>query len=212
MTPPGPTAGSWGHAESHRPWSQPGESVPETPPVTVPVAWLGRTSTEDAQDPTLSLPRQLRNARAALPPGWVIVAHFYDVESGRKDLDARGTSQAHERFSIPIPRDGSITDLLEEAQRPDRRFAAVICESIERVARRTYFGTKIEYELEQAGVALCAADEPIVTGPGAKRATPTLTRRVKQAVSEWYVLQMLELSWDGFIEHTRQGWNTGKPP
>lgn len=182
------------------------------PPVTVPVAWLGRTSTEDAQDPTLSLPRQLRNARAALPPGWVIVAHFYDVESGRKELADRGHSLAHTRFDIPIPRDGSISDLLEEAERPDRRFAAVICESIERVARRTYFGTKIEYELEEAGVALCAADEPIVTGRGAKRATPTLTRRVKQAVSEWYVLQMLELSWDGFCEHTRQGWNTGKPP
>lgn len=142
----------------------------------------------------------------------MIVAHFYDVESGRKDPDQRGHSTAHQRFPIPISRDGSIADLLEEAQRPDRRFAAVICESIERVARRTYFGTKIEYELEQAGVALCAADEPIVTGRRAKRATPTLTRRVKQAVSEWYVLQMLELSWDGFVEHTQQGWNTGKPP
>jgi site-specific DNA recombinase len=142
----------------------------------------------------------------------VIVAHFYDVESGRKSLDSRGRSAAHERFDIPIPRDGSIADLLREAQQPDRRFAVVICESIERVARRMYFGTKIEYELEQAGVALCAADEPIVTGPRAKRATPTLTRRVKQAVSEWYVLQMLELSWDGFLEHVEQGWNIGKPP
>ena len=176
------------------------------------MAWLGRTSTEDQQDPTLSLPRQLRNARAALPPGWVIVAHFYDVESGRKDLADRGNSDAHSRFAIPIPRDGSIKDLLAEAQRPDRRFAAVLCESIERVARRMYYGTKIEHELEQAGVALCAADEPIVTGPHAKRSTPTLTRRVKQAVAEWYVLQMLELSWDGYIEHTKQGWNTGKPP
>jgi site-specific DNA recombinase len=185
---------------------------PTAAPVTVPVAWLGRTSTEDNQDPTLSLPRQLQNARKALPPGWVIVAHFYDIESGRKDLDARGRSLAHTRFAIPIPRDGGIADLLEEVERPDRRFAAVICESIERVARRTYFGTKIEYQLEQAGVALCAADEPIVTGRRAKRATPTLTRRVKQAVAEWYVLQMLELSWDGAVEHTRQGWNTGKPP
>ncbi len=178
----------------------------------VPVAWLGRTSTEDSQDPTLSLPRQLRNARAALPPGWVIVAHFYDVESGRKDLAARGRGHAHENFNIPIPRDGGIADILDEAKSPNRRFAAVICESIERVARRTYFGTKIEFELESDGVALCAADEPIMTNSKAKRATPTLTRRVKQAVSEWYVLQMLELSWDGFIEHTQQGWNVGKPP
>jgi hypothetical protein len=181
-------------------------------PTPVPVAWLGRTSTEDAQDPTLSLPRQLSNARAALPAGWVIVAHFYDVESGRKDPGARGHSQAHAQFGIPIPRDGGIADLLAESVRPDRRSAAVICESIERVARRTYFGTKIEYELEQAGVALLAADEPIVTGHRAKRATPTLTRRVKQAVSERYILQVLELSWDGFRVHTEQGWNTGNPP
>lgn len=207
-----PSTRPWAHPVPGRPWSTPGIPDAAALPVTVPVAWLGRTSTEDAQDPTLSLPRQLRNARAALPPGWVIVAHFYDVESGRKELRERGNSLAHQQFQIPIPRDGSVADLLDEAQRPDRRFAAVICESIERVARRTYFGTKIEYELEQAGVALCAADEPIVTGPRAKRATPTLTRRVKQAVSEWYVLQMLELSWDGFIEHVSQGWNVGKPP
>ncbi len=41
----------------------------------------------------------------------MIVAHFYDVESGRKDLAARG----HERFNIPVPRDGGIQDLLSEA-------------------------------------------------------------------------------------------------
>jgi site-specific DNA recombinase len=179
---------------------------------TIPVAWLGRTSTEDAQDPTLSLPRQLRKSRAALPPNWVIVAHYYDVESGRKDLDQRGRGTAHEQFDIPIPRDGGIQDLLEAAARPDRPFAAVICESIERVARRTYFGTKVEYELERSGVTLCAADEPISATPGARKATPTLTRRVKQAVAEWYVLQMLELSLEGTIEHIRQGWNIGKPP
>jgi len=54
------------------------------------LAFLGRVSTIDQQDPTLSIPRQLRNAHAALPPGAEIVAHFYDVESGRKDLDERG--------------------------------------------------------------------------------------------------------------------------
>jgi site-specific DNA recombinase len=147
----------------------------------------------------------------------VIVAHFYDVESGRKDLAERGRGHAHERFAIPVPRDGGIADLLEEAARPDRRFVAVVCESIERVARRTYFGTKVEYELEQSGVALLAADEPLPSGQArpngrsAKRATPILTRRVKQAIAEWYVLQMLELSWDGFCTHTEQGWNIGKP-
>jgi hypothetical protein len=34
-------------------------------PAVIPVAWMGRTSTDDQQDPTLSLPRQLE----ALPGG-----------------------------------------------------------------------------------------------------------------------------------------------
>jgi site-specific DNA recombinase len=187
----------------------------------VPVAWVGRTSDEEAQDPTLSLPRQLENSRSRLPDGFVIVAHFYDVESGRNSMDLRGHGHDHEQFDIPIPRDGGIADLLAEAHQPDRRFVAVVCESIDRVARITYFGTKIEYELEQAGVALLAADEGIdpaavsALADGAvpvKRATPTLTRRVKQAIAEWYVLNMLELSWGGFKAHTDQGYNIGKPP
>jgi site-specific DNA recombinase len=81
---------------------------------------------------------------------------------------------------------------------------------IDRIARRTYYGAKIEHELEQAGVALFAADEPILVS--GKRATAILTRRVKQGVAEWYVLEMLEKSWDGACEHTRQGWNVGRPP
>ncbi|WP_067818857.1 recombinase family protein [Actinomadura kijaniata] len=201
------------------PWEDSGDiDAPiEATGIAMPVAWLGRTSTDDQQDPTLSLPRQLHNARDALPAQCTIVAHFYDVESGRMDLDARGRGKAHEAFDISIARDGGIQDLLAEAKRPDRRFVAVICESVERVARRTYFGTKIEYELEQAGVLLLAAHEPMPdfdrprTGRARKCATPTLARRVKQAVAEWYVLNMLELSWDAFCEHTEQGWNVGKP-
>ncbi|MFI9559152.1 recombinase family protein [Nonomuraea endophytica] len=174
------------------------------------VAWCGRTSTEDLQDPTLSLPRQLDNSRAALPPGAVIVAHFYDIESGRKNLEDRGYGTAHERFAIPIPRDGGIQDLLAEAARDNRRFDAVICEGIDRISRRTFYGTKIEHELEQLGVALFAADEPITLN--GKRATAILTRRVKQGIAEWYAVQMMEASWDGLRTHTQQGWNVGRPP
>jgi site-specific DNA recombinase len=70
-------------------------------------------------------------------------------------------------------------------------------------------------------VALLAADEGIDPSaiPGLneggspfRRATPTLTRRVKQAIAEWYVLNMLELSWGGLKAHTGQGYNIGKPP
>jgi site-specific DNA recombinase len=177
-------------------------------------AFAGRTSTYDQQDPTLSLPRQLRASQAVLPEEAVIVAHFYDVESGRKELADRGHGHAHEQFQIPIPRDGGLADLLEEAERPGRRFDVVICESIDRIARRTYIATEIEHRLEQAGVCLIAADEPITLTTGrrqAKTATQVLTRRVKQGVAEWYVLDLLEKSWGGFEIHTEAGFNIGKP-
>ncbi|GAA3239705.1 recombinase family protein [Actinocorallia longicatena] len=174
------------------------------------VAFLGRTSTEDQQDPTLSLPRQLASCHAALPEHSTFVAHFYDIESGRKDLAARGKGRGHERFSIPVPRDGGIQDLLEEAASPSRRFDVVICEEIGRVARRSYIGTMIEARLEEAGVLLLAADEPIVLN--GKRSSQILTRRVKQGVAEWYVLQLLEMSWGGLQQHIEQGFNIGRPP
>lgn len=176
----------------------------------VAVAFLARVSTDDQQDPTLSLPRQLANCQAAMPAGWRITAYFWDIESGRTALEHRGRGTAHERIDVPLPRDGGLTDLLDEAEHPRRRFDAVICESIDRLARRTYIGTRIEHDLEQLGVRLYAADEPI--DPRGKRSTGLLTRRVKQGVAEWYVTDMLERSWDGFKVHTGQGWNIGKPP
>ena len=201
-------SGSLGHARLYRQ-----DAAAAIVPSVLRVAWAGRTSTYDQQDPTLSLPRQLRASRDVLPENAVIVAHFYDVESGRKDLADRGQGHAHELFKIPIPRDGGIADLLEEARRRDRRFDVVICESIDRIARRTYIATEIEHQLEQAGVRLLAADEPIMlpaAGRRAKNATQVLTRRVKQGVAEWYVLELLEKSWGGFEVHTEAGFNVGK--
>lgn len=65
------------------------------------MAWPGRTSTDDQRDPTLSLPRQPRGCRDALPDGALIVAHFYDVESGRTNPAARGRDNAYEAFDGP---------------------------------------------------------------------------------------------------------------
>ncbi|GAA5156403.1 recombinase family protein [Amycolatopsis dongchuanensis] len=184
-------------------------------PVVYRFAWLGRVSTKDMQDPTLSLPRQLGVSQRALPENAVIVANFYDVESGRMDLDARGGGHAHEQFDIPIPRDGGISDLLAEAERTDRHFDYVICESIDRTARHMYYGTSIEHRLERAGVRLLAADEPFelstVDGRKPKIATQLLTRRVKQSISEYYVVDMLEKAWDGYAVHAEAGFNIGKP-
>jgi site-specific DNA recombinase len=57
---------------------------------------------------------------------------------------------------------------------------------------------------------LLAADEPMPLI--SKRATQILTRRVKQGVAEWYVLELLEKAEDGYVVHTQQGWNIGRPP
>jgi site-specific DNA recombinase len=202
---------------------RPTEQADPADAAMIPVAWAARVSDKDSQDPTLSLPRQLNRIREALPPGYVIVAHFWDIESGRLDLDKRGYGTAQNEFDIQLPRDGGVQDLLAEAKQPSRRFVAVVCESISRMARFTYTGTKIEHDLEKAGVPLLTLDEGIsadlveqaVSGAGSsrpKKAGPVLNRRVHQAIAEWYVLNMLELSWGGFIEHTKLGWNIGKPP
>ncbi|GAA5109076.1 recombinase family protein [Haloechinothrix salitolerans] len=176
----------------------------------VRVAFLGRTSTEDQQDPRQSLMRQLGNCKAALPESWVIAAHFYDVESGRMELDLRGRGVNYERFGIPISREGGIAELLTEAAEPGRRFDVVICEGIARVARRAFEGISIERELERAEVPLFAANEPItLTGSTAQR---ILQRRINQSIAEYEVLNTLEQSWGGLCTHVREGWNIGKPP
>ena len=76
-------------------------SVGRAEPEPVPVAFLGRTSTLEMQDPRASLSRQIRSARQWLPPGWFITAWYWDIESGGLDLEARGHGQAWRSFAGP---------------------------------------------------------------------------------------------------------------
>ncbi len=177
----------------------------------VPVAFTGRTSTLTMQDPVASLRRQVREVKAKLPAGWFIAAYYWDIESGGMDLDARGHGTAHEQLpDIGIPRDGGLADLLAEARSPDPRFAAVMCEDIERSGRDTFNALRLEKELSAAGVPLFATDEPIdIAGVNS---TTVLVRRVKQGVAEWYRLQIKEKAWKGLREHSLDGWNIGTPP
>ena len=109
-----------------------------------------------------------------------------------------------------IPRDGGIADLLAEAASPNPRFAAVICEDIERSGRDTFNALKLERQLADAGIPLLAADEPIdLEG---MNATTILVRRVKQGVAEWYRFQIKEKAWKGLREHALDGWNIGPAP
>jgi hypothetical protein len=177
----------------------------------VPVAFLGRTSSERLQDPVASLRRQVRNARAWLPAGCQIVAWYWDVESGGLDLDARGHGDTGPiAAAAGIARDGGLADLLAEAKSPTPAFAFVVCEDIERSARDMYSSLRLERELQNQGIPLFATDEPFnVEGINA---TTILVRRVKQGVAEWYRLQLKGKVWDGLKEHSLDGWNLGKVP
>jgi site-specific DNA recombinase len=74
-------------------------------------------------------------------------------------------SAASAKTGLSLSRDGGLANLLAEAARHDRRFHAVACASIDRIARPTHLLTQIEHELEQAGVALLVADEGIDRPP-----------------------------------------------
>ncbi|HTX29549.1 MAG TPA: recombinase family protein [Streptosporangiaceae bacterium] len=109
-----------------------------------------------------------------------------------------------------MPRDGGMADLLAEACSPTPKFAAVICEDIERSGRDMFNALKLEKELSRQGIPLFATDEPAdIEGVNA---TTVLVRRVKQGVAEWYRLQLKEKIWKGLIEHSLDGWNIGTPP
>src|ERR1051326_8948402 len=179
-------------------------------PVPVPVAFLGRTSTLIMQDPVQSLNRQLREVQGKLPPGWFIAAHYWDIESGGMDLEDRGHGTSHQAVDVGIPRDGGLAALPAEAAGPSPRFAAVMCEDIERSGRDTFNALKLERQLRDAGIPLFATDEPInVEG---MTATTILIRWVKQGIAEWYRFQLKEKAWRGFEQHTLDGYNIGGAP
>ncbi len=150
-------------------------------------AWYGRLSTDELQQPQLAFPSQKAACEKRIDGLGRIVCEFTDVQSGRRD-DRAG-----------------IEALLDEASRPDRRFDAVVTYKAERFARRMALALAYEEELHRVGVTVYVSDE--AGEPG--RPTSVLTRRIKQAVGEWYVLELVEESRRGMEENTRQGFNTG---
>jgi site-specific DNA recombinase len=172
---------------------------------------LARTSGRILQDPFASLSRQIRNCQGWLPAGWYVAGYYWDIESGALDIEDRSQGDAYRQYAdAGIPRDGGLADLLAEARAPLPRFAAVVCEDIERSARDTFNALKLEKELSRHGIPLFATDEPAsIEGINA---TTVLVRRVKQGVAEWYRLQLKEKAWKGLEEHALAGWNSGPAP
>ena len=139
-----------------------------------------------------------------------MAGYYWDVESGGLDLEQRSQGQAWQPFAAGIPRDGGMAELLAEAAAPVPRFAAVVCEDIERSGRDTFNARKLEKKLSREGIPLFATDEPAsIEGINA---TTVLVRRVKQGVAEWFRLQLKEKAWKGLQEHSLAGWNIGPAP
>ena len=100
-------------------------------------AFYGRVSSDDAQDPSLSIPRQLVACeRAVATFGGEIVCCYWDVESGRKALEDRGQGSSAWRERVAVPCKGGLPELLAAAYHGEP-FYAVIVESIDRLSRMT---------------------------------------------------------------------------
>ncbi|GAA1370174.1 recombinase family protein [Catellatospora chokoriensis] len=191
------------------PWRTAATSIPNQ---QVRVRHVYRVSTQDLQNLYASAMRQHRRSMARHTPNMIFDGAYIDFESGRMEFDDRGQSTFDhpDLAKLPFTRLGGLPEMLTDAQAKHKPFDMIICEGADRLARFTYYGTRIEYMLEKAGVELVAADEP--QDKFARKATVVLGRRMKQAMAEVQALQIMELAWDGCVGHTQSGYNIGRAP
>src|SRR6266511_4319456 len=155
-------------------------------PVPCDSPGTGGCPRRNSSSPSLHFPRSERLASAA------------SMGSGESCATSATFSRAESERA-------GIEGLLAEATSEHRRFDAVVTYKAERFARSMYLSLHYEHELNTLGIPIYVSDE--YGEPG--RPTSVLTRRIKQAVGEWYVLELLEESRRGMEENTRQGFNTG---
>lgn len=167
-------------------------------------AFYGRVSTEDNQDPTLSLPRQLANSgRAVAEAGGRIVAHFYDVESGAMRLDARGSGKGLAAFNIPIPRG-------RRPHRPNRGGIDPVRSTRSYASRSTGLSRnpsvtfRVEEQLAEEGVRLWAIDEPFEESFGS-----IVLRHVNVGLARGYLHELKVKSRQGIETAAKQGRHAG---
>ncbi len=171
-------------------------------------AFVGRVSTKDNQNPATSLPRQVVLSSDRLEPGEEFVAHYWDVESGMLPLEMRSLTpqEAYAALALPLPRDGGLQDLLERAEQMG--ITHVIAERSDRLARIMLTSLTAEHKLEQLGIEVIYANEPI----GGTESGRLRTRRYSQVDSEIYRTTLIEMSQGGQIQHAINGWNHGYAP
>jgi DNA invertase Pin-like site-specific DNA recombinase len=173
----------------------------------VRTAFVGRCSTKDNQDPRSSIAGQVAEASVLLEPGEAFVAYFWDVESGMLGLDERseGSAEDYARLGVPVPRDGGLRELLEQAELGgiDR----VVCERIARVARNMLSSLQVEYYLKSLGIPVECANEP----RGGTTSGQLELRRTAQVRAEIYRHELVEQSMRGQRQHAANGYRHGPP-
>ena len=116
-------------------------------------AFLGRVSTEDAQDPETSRGWQLRRSRALIEPaGGVIVAEYFDIGQSR---------------SLPWSRRPEASKLLAALKDPERGFSAVVVGE----PQRAFYGNQFSLTFPvfvHYGVALWVPEVGGAVDPGSE--------------------------------------------
>ena len=123
-------------------------------------AFIGRCSTKDRQDPASSIAGQLAVCTQRLELGDSFDRHYWDVESGYLELGERSQhrDEYYSELNVPVPRDGGLSELLEEAERGV--VTRVIGERSDRAARNMLASLTVESCLARWGVELLYATEP----------------------------------------------------
>jgi DNA invertase Pin-like site-specific DNA recombinase len=169
------------------------------------IAFCGRCSTKDNQDPAASIAGQVAVASTLLAAGETFAAYYWDVESGMLGLDDRGqgADEDYARLNVPVPRDGGLPDLLEAIERGD--ITRVVCERINRVARDMLASLMVEHHLDRRGVPLECANEP----QGGMTSGRLELRRSAQVRAEVGRHELVEMSLRGQRQHTANGYRQG---
>ncbi|MFJ5142954.1 recombinase family protein [Streptomyces sp. NPDC088707] len=172
------------------------------------VAFCGRVSTKDNQNPSSSIPRQVVLASQALQEGEKFAGHFWDVESGMLPPESRGLGpqEMYDALRVPTPRDGGLADLLDRAELMG--ITHVVAERSDRVARAMLTGLNVEHALQKAGVEVVYANEPL----GGTESGRLRSRRYGQVEAEVYRAVLMEMSTGGQHQHAIGGWNHGYAP
>ena len=143
------------------------------------------------------------------PPGWFIAAITGTSSPAAWTWSTAARATPGSRSPAPdLPRDGGMADLLAEAASPAPRFAAVVCEDIERSGRDMFNALKLEKELSRAG-------HPAVRHRRARRHRGRQRHHrpgpAGQAGRGGMVpaADRRRRSGKGCVEHSLDGWNIG---